>query len=203
MIATAVEPKIEISLSDPSMTMLHRAGVAGLYMTLKALAKRYPILKSRQCNFKWTLTKNTISLSWKGNDYEALDWLFQESFQISSNGLISLIGLQSLSWSSQLATHVGIKNTFLQHNQFFKSAGDATAFLTMDNLEVAVDYKKVKSYAHQNYAEQLCPIEKLNFKRIFTKLKLFSIIFITKKIHDFLSLRGAIANNSAFALQLN
>ena len=173
MIAKAVKPKIELSLSDPGMTMLHRAGVAGLYMTLKALAKRYPTIKSRQGNFKWVLSNKGITLSWKGNDYEALDWLFSESFQISSDGLISLTALQSPSWETQLAIHLGIKNTFLQHNQFFKSAGDATEYLTIDNLEVAIDYKKVKSYAHQKYAEQLCQIEKLNFKRIFHKLRLF------------------------------
>ena len=173
MIAKAVKPKIELSLSDPGMTMLHRAGVAGLYMTLKALAKRYPTIKSRQGNFKWVLSNKGITLSWKGNDYEALDWLFSESFQISSDGLISLTGLQSPSGETQLAIHLGIKNTFLQHNQFFKSAGDATEYLTIDNLAVAIDYKKVKSYAHQKYAEQLCQIEKLNFKRIFHKLRLF------------------------------
>ena len=53
MIAKAVKPKIELSLSDPGMTMLHRAGVAGLYMTLKALAKRYPTQKSRRGNFQY------------------------------------------------------------------------------------------------------------------------------------------------------
>ena len=172
MTAKAAEPKIEISLSDPAMTMLHRAGVAGLYMTLKALSKRYPTLKSRRGNFKWTLTKTSINLYWKGNDYEALDWLFAESFQISSDGLISLTGLQTPSRESQLAIHVGIKNTFLQHNQFFKSAGDATESLFIDDLEVAIDYKKAKSYAHQNYAEKLCPVETLNCKKVSTKLKL-------------------------------
>ena len=156
MTAKATEPKIEISLSDPAMTMLHRAGVAGLYMTLKALAKQYPTQKSRQGNFKWTLTKTSISLYWKGNDYEALDWLFSESFQISSDGLISLTGLQSVSKESQLAIHIGIKNTFLQHNQFFKYAGDATKYLTIDNLEVAIYYKKVESYAYQKFVEKLC-----------------------------------------------
>ncbi len=173
MIAKVVKPKIEISLSDPGMTLLHRAGVAGLYMTLKALAKRYPTLKSRPGDFKWILTKNSISLYWKGNDYEALDWLFSESFQIDSDGLISLTGLEFLSKESQLAIHIGIKNTFLQHNQFFKSAGDASKNLIIDNLEVAIDYKKAKSYAHQYYAEQLCSIEKLNWKRIFSQLKFF------------------------------
>ena len=172
MIAKAVKPKLEISLSDPAMTMLHRVGVAGLYMTLKALAKRYPTQKSRQGNFKWTLTNTSISLYWKGSDYEVFDWLFSESFQISSDGLISLTGLQSISKESQLAIHIGIKNTFLQHNQFFKSAGNATATLTINGLEVPIDYKKAKSYAHQTYAEQLCPIEKLNWKKVSIKFKL-------------------------------
>ena len=36
MIAKAVKPKIELSLSDPGMTMLHRVGVAGLYISLSA-----------------------------------------------------------------------------------------------------------------------------------------------------------------------
>ena len=188
MIAKAVKPKIEISLSDPAMTMLHRAGVAGLYMTFKALAKRYPTLKYRQGNFKWVLTENSISLYWEGNDYEALDWLFAESFQINGDGLISLAGLQSHSRESQLATHIGIKNTFLQHNQFFKSAGDARENLVIDGLEVLIDYKKAKSYAHQHYAEQLCLIEKLNWKRIFTKLRLY--IFIYHTVIGFLFLFG-------------
>lgn len=173
MTAKAAESKIDISLRDPGMTMLHRAGVAGLYMTLKALAKRYPTLKSRQGNLKWTLSKDLISLSWKGNDYEALDWLFSESFQISSDGLISLTGLQSSSKESELAIHIGIKNTFLQHSQFFKSAGNATEKLIIDGLEVNIGYKKAKSYAYQNYAEQLCPIEKLNWKKVSAKFKLF------------------------------
>ena len=87
MIAKAVNPKIELSLSDPGMTMLHRAGVAGLYMTLKALEKSYSTLKSRQGNFQWILKDTIISLDWKGNDYEALDWLLKKSFQISSDGI--------------------------------------------------------------------------------------------------------------------
>ena len=156
MTTKKVQSKIELSMSDPGMTMLHRAGVAGLYMTLKALEKPYPTLKSRQGNFKWVLNENSIFLNWKGNDYEALDWLLKESFQISNDGLISLSGLQSVSWETRLAIHLGIKNTFLQHNQFFESEGDATSYLTIDNLEVGIDYKKAKSYAHQKFVKKLC-----------------------------------------------
>ncbi len=114
LIPNGVEATIA-NYRDPGMTMLHRAGVAGLYMTLKALVKRYPTLKSRQGNFKWVLTNDKVNLFWKGDDYTALHWLFQESFQISDNGLISLAGLQTQILENQLITHIGISNTFLQH----------------------------------------------------------------------------------------
>ena len=158
MIAKAVKPKIELSLNDSGMTMLHCAGVAGLYMTLKVLEKRYPTLKSRQGNLKWVLTDNSISLNWKGDDLAALDWLFRESFQISDLGLISLTGLnpQTLSWETQLATHIGIKNTFLQHQSYFKKTGDASQSLMIDGFNVKVGYRKAKSYAHQEFAEKIC-----------------------------------------------
>ena len=158
MIAKAVKPKIELSLKDPGMTMLHCAGVAGLYMTLKALEKRYPTFKTRQGNLKWVLTANSISLNWSGDDYAALDWLFRESFKISDLGLISLTGLnpQTMSWETQLATHIGIKNTFLQHQSYFKKTEDASEYLMIDEFKVKVKYQKAKSYAHQEFAQKLC-----------------------------------------------
>ena len=158
MIARAVKPKMELSLNDPGMTMLHRAGVAGLYMTLKALEKHYATLKTRQGNLKWVLTDNSISLNWEGDDYAALDWLFRESFQISDLGLISLTGFnpQTLSKETQLATHIGIKNTFLQHQSYFKKTGNASQSLMIDGFNVKVGYRKAKSYAHQEFAEKIC-----------------------------------------------
>lgn len=158
MIAQANQPKIELSLNSSGMTRLHRAGVAGLYMTLKELEKRYPTLKTRQGDFQWILTSNSISLHWRGEDFAALDWLFKESFKVSDHGLISLTGLNSqlVAWETQLATHIGIQNTFLQHNKFLKSAGDAFETLTIDGLEVVVEYKKAQSYAHQDFAKKLC-----------------------------------------------
>lgn len=156
MIAKAVKPKIELSLSDPAMTMLHRAGVAGLYMTLKALVNRYPTLKSRQGNFEWVLTNNSISLYWQENDYEALDWLFSESFQISDLGLISLLGLDSQTKETQLITHIGMSNTFLQHSSVLKFDSQASQFLIIDGLEIDVSYRKARYYIHQDYAKKLC-----------------------------------------------
>ena len=156
MIAKAVKPKIELSLSDPSMTMLHRAGVAGLYMTFQALAKRYPILKSRQGDFKWIFTKDSICLYWQGNDYEALNWLFTESFQINNLGLISFVGLDYQTLESQLITHIGISNTFLQHTSVLKFDGEISQSLIIDGLKIDVSYPKARWYIHQEYAKKIC-----------------------------------------------
>lgn len=156
MIANVVEPKIELNLNDPGMTMLHRAGLAGLYMTLKALTKRYPTLKSRQSNFKWVLTHDGINLYWEGNDRAALNWLLTESFQISRDGLISLAGLENQTLENQLVTHIGMSNTFLQHSSVLKFDGKLSQALTINGLEVIVACNKAKYYIHQNFARRLC-----------------------------------------------
>ncbi|WP_189524940.1 hypothetical protein [Nostoc sp. 'Peltigera membranacea cyanobiont' 232] len=43
VVASVVNPKIQLNLGDPSITWIHRAGIAGLWMTLKQLEKLYPI----------------------------------------------------------------------------------------------------------------------------------------------------------------
>lgn len=156
MIAKIAKPKIQLSLSDPGMTMLHRAGVKGLYMSLKALEKLYPTLKSRQGKFQWDLTNHFINLNWEGLDYEAIDWLLKKSFQISKSGLISLVGLNSQTFENQLITHIGISNTFLQHTSVLKFGDKVSQPLIIDGLEVVIDYKKARHYIYQNFAKKLC-----------------------------------------------
>ena len=64
----------------------------------------------------------------------------------------------------------------MQHNRYYQSAGNATKNIILGSLSVGINYKKAKLYAHQDYAKQLCHVEKLKFKRIFTKLKLYLLI---------------------------
>lgn len=158
MLESRVNPKIQLTLSDPGMTFLHRAGIAGFWMTLKQLEELYPKCTERPGNLTWSLTARRISLYWKGDDFRVLDWLLKQSFQISNEGLISLTGLSYLSMDieTQIAIHQGITETFLQHNSFFKSSGKASRSLTIDGKELVVKYKKAASYAHQNFSQYLC-----------------------------------------------
>jgi hypothetical protein len=40
-IASQVTPKIQLTITEPSMTLLHRVGMAGLWMTLKRLEQEH------------------------------------------------------------------------------------------------------------------------------------------------------------------
>jgi CRISPR-associated protein Cas8a1/Csx13 len=140
------------------MTLLHRAGIAGLWMTLRQLEKQYPTPAERTGNLNWVLGRSSISLNWQGEDLTVLDWLFKESFQITDRGLICLTGLnpQAINIETRLSMHLGITNTFLQHNKFFESAGTESKDLIVDGIKITVEYKKAKSYAHQDFAKNLC-----------------------------------------------
>lgn len=154
----AVNSKIQLNLGAPSMTLMHRAGMAGFWMTLKQLEQQYPTSAERPGNLTWSLTPRSISLNWEGQDLEILDWLLKQSFQISGEGLILLTGLnpQAMDIGTQVTIHQGITGTFLQHNKFFKSNGKKSESLTVDRREIVVEYKRAESYAHQHFAKHLC-----------------------------------------------
>ncbi|MEN9242440.1 MAG: type I-MYXAN CRISPR-associated Cas8a1/Cmx1 [Thermostichus sp. DG02_3_bins_51] len=150
--------ELKFHLGDPSLTLLHRAGLAGLWMTLKQLEKETS-LTQRLGSLNWELTPREIHLKWEGNDLEVLDWLLRESFQLD-DGLISLRGLDSKSMrkDSQVIIHEGILGTFLQHNKTHKAIGKKVQsfILDEDKPPIITEYKALESYACQDFAEKLC-----------------------------------------------
>jgi CRISPR-associated protein Cas8a1/Csx13 len=149
--------QIELNLSNPSFTFLHRAGLAGLWMTLKQLEKEKVIVPQ---GLTWELSRRGVILNWEGNDKVALEWLLSESFQIN-DGLISLRGLdsQTMIKYAQIILHQGILGTFLQHNSTHKSLGVKTESLRLDEIEIPVTYKMLQSYVYQEFAIALCDKE--------------------------------------------
>ncbi len=150
--------RIQLELNDRSMTLLHRAGVAGLGMTLKQLERRYPSPSQRVGQLDWSLSSHGLSLYWEGADLTVLDWLLKESFQINEQGLLCLAGweTQALHHHSQIAMHQGVTGTFLQHSQVCDSPGQATLVLEVGGRSITVWYKRVAAYAHQSFAKRLC-----------------------------------------------
>jgi hypothetical protein len=68
--------KIHLDIRDPSMTFLHRAGVAGLFAQLKYLQH---LKLQPPGGLTWSLTAQTIELDWTGKDIDVLQWLFSQS----------------------------------------------------------------------------------------------------------------------------
>jgi CRISPR-associated protein Cas8a1/Csx13 len=155
---TTTRPKIYLTLSASDTTIMHRAGMAGLCMTLQQLERHFPTPATRPGNLTWSVTNFSISLDWQGEDFTVLDWLLRQSFQINEKGLISLTGLDSSSMEliNQIHLHQAIGATFLRHNQFYKSGEQASEVLSVDGITGTLTYKKIEWYSHQSFANKLC-----------------------------------------------
>lgn len=159
--------KLTFDLSNPHFTLLHRAGLAGLWMTLNQLKKETQLSNSeallgsanRLGQLDWQLTPRQVTLHWEGNDLEVLNWLLKESFQLE-DGRIILRGLDSKTMpiQSQLILHKGILGTFLQHNKTHKSAGNVSKSFQVeeDKPEFVANYKSLTWYVYQDFAKNLC-----------------------------------------------
>ncbi len=132
MIAT--QPKISLSLDAADTTIIHRAGMTGLYMTLKRLEQQYPSSRQRGGYISWDLTADTIELSWEGSDLVALSWLINESFKLDDTGLICLAGLENdaIDLSHKIHIHEGMCAVFLRHNRFYKAGELVDTELTVE-----------------------------------------------------------------------
>ena len=141
---------MRLDLFAPGMTLLHRAGLAGLWMTLKNFEERGLQLNAGS----WTLADRGIELHW--TDRAAFfEWLFANSFKLTQSGLIWLTALGDPADNLQQAVivHNAVLGTFLQHGQTRKAdpsnrpAGAASFELGDETL--AVHFQRVFSYAHQ------------------------------------------------------
>lgn len=147
---------LEFDLGNPNFTLLHRAGLAGLWMTLKQLEKEK--IESPH-NLKYQLSQRQVKLSWEGSDRDFLEWFLKESFQLN-DGIIALRGLDSRSMreDAQVIVHQGILGTLLQHTSTHKSNGIITKTLSLGEgePEIQVKYKSLTSYVYQGFASNLC-----------------------------------------------
>ena len=142
--------KLSLDLREPSMTCLHRAGVASLFVQLKYLEQ---LNVKPPHGLQWSLTAKKIELDWTGIDREAIQWLCAETFQIDSDGLIHFPAIsQPLNFRQRLELQNQLRKTFLQHNQFFKSGGQAIK----KEREREIKYQTCQNYVYQRGADFLC-----------------------------------------------
>ncbi len=97
-----------LSLFDPNTLLPHRAGIAGLALTLSDI-------NSEDALIKWDISEDAVNLSWECSDKEALEWLMQQTYQIQDGFLV--VRSLKLSQQGKYAFSQGVISTFLQHSK--------------------------------------------------------------------------------------
>jgi len=158
-------------LSDPSLTIYHRAAMGGLAATIRAWCQ-YGVPKP--LHFEGSVSDgggalvsedgvrvdvhmdaSTITLDWSEGvtDRHALALLLAASFQRSDEGMIYLPG-QGFGTDREdvlLAVHNGLAQTFLQHNKKRPGKGVGSVALKVGDADQAdvFTFKRVDHYSHQ------------------------------------------------------
>ncbi|MDJ0730848.1 MAG: type I-MYXAN CRISPR-associated Cas8a1/Cmx1 [Crocosphaera sp.] len=168
----ANKPRISLSLSASDTTIMHRAGMTGLYMSLKKLEQQFRDPQSRAGNLSWSLTSDTIELFWQGSDFTALDWLLKQSFQLSSEGFIQFKALENkaVDLRRKIHLHEGICAIFLRHNKFSQKGKPIKVSLTVQGETTESEYKPLTWYVHQTFAAKLCEEKTKQLQQDYTQI---------------------------------
>ena len=146
-----------INLFSPGMTMLHKAGLAGLWMTLEALEKENEGIASFQNGSgSWERTDYSVSLHWHNDPDTFFETLFEKSFKIDSNGLLWFPGLGNPANNLMHAAILqeAVLGSFLQHGRTRQSDpsqqpnGDLS--FQIDKFVYSMKFHRIKYYIHQD-----------------------------------------------------
>lgn len=150
--------RLTCELHRPGMTALHRAGLAGLYMTLDAFENDPTVKAELQASgLRWRLDDRRVELEFaEGKEQTAMDKLLDLGFQIDKQGYFRLPGLERNGkvGVEQLALlHQCLLGTFLQHGQTRSTAGKTSRIIEIDDKKLVLrDFAPITDYNHRNAA---------------------------------------------------
>ena len=131
-------------LSDPGMDLLERAGLAGLYMALRAASEA----KADLSPLRWSdddLKPDSVTLRWTGPAKPAFVKLMEWAWQVR-DGLLYLPGTHDerdlAAFQFRVPSHSGIMRTFLQHVNTQPKLEAVTRIVQLDeNKSVTVSFE--------------------------------------------------------------
>jgi CRISPR-associated protein Cas8a1/Csx13 len=139
-----------LRLNAPGMNSLHKAGLAGLYMTLRA----FDVRNEKIPGLEWRLEPTHVTLSWHGDTPKAaFERLIDKSFRIDDEGFIRLAGLELDSPPSKEKKHhlyTALLHSFLQFGPHRPTENKRTLTYDVDNhLCFIRDFAPIKKFRHQ------------------------------------------------------
>ena len=138
----ADERELTWRLSDPDMDILERAGLAGLFMALRAAEEQSHDISP----LSWELTPDAVTLRWSGAASVAFAKLIDWAWQVTDDGVLFLPGVQDeterANFHLRVAMHKGVMRTFLQHTNVQPKGEPVTKIVQLDeSREVSVSYQ--------------------------------------------------------------
>jgi CRISPR-associated protein Cas8a1/Csx13 len=173
--------ELRISLGDPGMTALHRAGLGGLWLTLDAIERepQHHQLHNELLALGGSWQKDDVSVTfrWEGDGRAFFQRLIAESFRVTDDGRVWFLGLGHPNDQGDhgLVVQNGMLNTFLQHGPTRNRAAralqravashlkltygplpasesNATRTVEIDGMELVFSYRAIAGYPHQTAA---------------------------------------------------
>jgi CRISPR-associated protein Cas8a1/Csx13 len=151
--------ELSMALDTPGMTALHKAGLAGLWLTLEHFERHGIALPG-----DWERSPTGLVLRWgEEGPGPFFQELIKESFRIDSNGLIWFppLGEPTDHPGSAILLQEALLSTFLQHGRTRdadpsnRRGGSITVQMDEDNPVPLPAFQRVRWYAHQNAAKNL------------------------------------------------
>lgn len=143
--------EMKLKLNAPGMTSLHKAGLAGLYMTLKAFDKN----KEEIEGLKWELEDKQITLNWiDETPKNAFKYLIDKSFEVK-DGFIRLYGLEAASKEQLHLLYESLLNSFLQYGKHRQKKGKINLGYEVDDKKIWIkDFEPLIDFIHQKISEK-------------------------------------------------
>ncbi len=151
-------PEFMLSIFNPNTLLPHRAGIAGLALALSVLPDVGALLT-------WEVTDDAVKLAWQTSDYEAVKWLLDRTYQITSDGYLAVPALK-LDVQGQYTFTQGVLSTFLQHSQQRKLDAPVTRSFQVDEGQPEIKIE-VRPLSNCYYTEDIK--EAFNSKGAFKK----------------------------------
>lgn len=139
-----LEESLTWRLSDEGMDLLERAGLAALYMTLRAAEESTTDLSPLRWN-PTDLTSDSVTLRWAGPAKAAFVTLMEFAWQVRDGVLFlpAVHGERELSqWWLRVPMHNGIMRTFFQHTNVQPKGEPVTKIVNLDeNREIQLSFQ--------------------------------------------------------------
>lgn len=144
-----------LKLNAPGMTALHKAGLAGLYMTLRAFEEREQAIKG----LTWQLDPRQVVLHWTDEAPKAaFEELIKRSFRIDDKGFIRLTGLErerEMNFAQRHHLYIALLNSFLQYGKHREKSTRTTLSYDIGDEKFywLKNFEPIKQFIHRKVAE--------------------------------------------------